>query len=97
PNYGKLQRHPKNNVPYRIHPELIEVPMTVLNWGPLRIPWSGGAYFRHFPPALFRSGVKHLIKDGYYHFYIHPWELDTMQPRPEQMNAISRMRHFRNI
>jgi polysaccharide deacetylase family protein (PEP-CTERM system associated) len=97
PNYGKLQRHPKNNVPYRIHPELIEVPMTVLNWGPLRIPWSGGAYFRHFPSALFRSGVKHLIRDGYYHFYIHPWELDTKQPRPEQMNLINRMRHFRNI
>lgn|GEM_PF-827227 len=95
--YGRLERYPVQSTPYMIHPELMEFPLSVLPWGPWQIPWAGGAYFRHFPRSLFLAGVKELVRSGYYHFYIHPWELDTTQPHPNGMRWIDRLRHFRNI
>jgi polysaccharide deacetylase family protein (PEP-CTERM system associated) len=95
--YGRLDRYPVQPTPYMIHPELMEFPLSVLPWGFWQIPWAGGAYFRHFPRSIFLAGVQELVRSGYYHFYIHPWELDTTQPHPKHMRWIDRLRHFRNI
>jgi polysaccharide deacetylase family protein (PEP-CTERM system associated) len=97
PAYGKLKRYPIKNKPYLIHPDLMEYPLSVLSLGPVQVPWAGGAYFRHFPSALFMSGVKNLMQSGYYHFYIHPWEFDANHPVPAKMKSIDHLRHFRNI
>jgi len=61
-------------------------------------PWSGGAYFRLMPLAVFTAGVRSILKkDGAYTFYMHPWEVDPGQPKVEQASPGSRFKHYRNI
>jgi polysaccharide deacetylase family protein (PEP-CTERM system associated) len=96
-NYGKLQQHVTMSRPYAIRPGLIELPLSVLPWAGFQLPWSGGAYFRHFPTNFFVRGAEFLAKSGYYHFYIHPWEVDCAHPQPKGMKKLDKIRHFRNI
>lgn len=96
-SYGKLEAHDVKPVPYQIRAGLMELPLSVLPAAQLRLPWSGGAYFRHFPANIFLKGAQKLAKSGYFHFYIHPWEIDTAHPVPTGMRGLDRTRHFRNI
>lgn len=60
---------------------IIEYPSTVWNFGPLRIPFSGGLYLRALPlklVVLLLESVNHS-RPGM--IYIHPWEIDPEQPR----------------
>jgi len=46
------------------------------------LPIAGGAYFRIYPYALTRLGLRSLNhQGGAVVFYIHPWELDPASPR----------------
>lgn len=96
-NYGKLREHPTQLFPYRIRPNLLELPLSVLPLSGYKLPWSGGAYFRHFPPRFFARGAEFLVRQGYFHFYIHPWEVDHAHPQPKGMRKLDKIRHFRNI
>ena len=108
--YGQLQHHTiQKGAPYLIRPHLMEVPLTV---GPLNIPCSGGAYLRHFPYILFerlffndsplvtsllvtsKQATTPLVTSKL--FYLHPWELDALQPLPKGMPWIDKVRHMRN-
>jgi polysaccharide deacetylase family protein (PEP-CTERM system associated) len=77
---------------------LVEFPMSVARWGALRLPVSGGGYFRIFPYWLTRSSLRRINQvDGRaFVFYLHPWEIDAGQPR---VNAglKSRLRHYTNL
>jgi len=62
------------------------------------LPWGGGAYFRLIPGLVFRMGVREILRrqQGYL-FYMHPWEVDPEQPRPEGTTAFSRFKHYTNL
>jgi polysaccharide deacetylase family protein (PEP-CTERM system associated) len=77
---------------------LVEFPMSVARWGALRLPVSGGGYFRIFPYWLTRSSLARINRHEQrpFVFYLHPWEIDADQPR---VNAgwKSRLRHYTNL
>ena len=60
--------------------EIIEFPMTVFN-DKLRIPISGGFYFRCLPLWLLKSMIKIVNEKRPSIIYIHPWELYREVPR----------------
>lgn len=57
---------------------LSEVPLTVVDYGPLRLPCCGGGYLRHFPLAYTRWALRRLARrQRAAVFYLHPYEIDT--------------------
>jgi polysaccharide deacetylase family protein (PEP-CTERM system associated) len=77
---------------------LAEVPLSCLQFGGQALPWAGGGYFRLLPYRLFKSGVEKILDSGKpYIFYIHPWELDSGQPRVAGLGRSQRIRHYLNL
>ena len=61
--------------------KLAEFPSTTARLFGHSLPASGGAYFRLFPYALVRRGLREAEGRGAGGmFYIHPWELDDWAP-----------------
>lgn len=95
--YGKLQGHKINNTPYLVRNNLWEFPLSTYPFGSLQLPVAGGAFLRHLPFVLFKKAAYSLAQQGYYHFYLHPWEVDLSHPEVPNMRHIDRVRHYRNI
>ena len=78
---------------------LMEIPMTTVRAGGRNLPCAGGGYFRLFPYALFRAGLRRFNKqDGASGvFYTHPWEIDAGQPRVSSAPLMSKFRHYVNL
>lgn len=76
---------------------LIEFPMSPASFFGLKVPVTGGGYFRIFPYGLTRAGLKRINAAGRpFAFYLHPWEIDPGQPRVK-VGAVSRFRHYTNL
>jgi polysaccharide deacetylase family protein (PEP-CTERM system associated) len=77
---------------------LIEFPMSVARWGAVRLPVSGGGYFRIFPYWLTRASLGRInsVDQRPFVFYLHPWEIDAGQPRVNS-GLKSRLRHYTNL
>lgn len=77
---------------------LIEFPMSAASFGGLRIPVSGGGYFRLLPYWMTRAGLRQINEQqGHpFAFYLHPWEVDAAQPRIDA-GWLSRFRHYTNL
>lgn len=76
---------------------LTEFPLSTCRLGSYRLPIAGGGYFRLFPYWFSRWGLGRINKSGKpFIFYLHPWEIDTGQPRLEA-KALSRFRHYNNL
>jgi len=95
--------HPEYGVPgaplspYRITDRIIEFPMTCVEVLGMRLPCSGGAYFRFFPYAYTKWCLKRVNAGGRPAvFYLHPWEIDPGQPRIK-LPLSKRMRHYYGI
>jgi len=76
-----------------------EMPPTVARWGPLKLPVSGGGYFRLYPIRL-SLGLLSKVNRKYkrpFVFYVHPWEVDPDQPRIAVQSRLSRARHYVNL
>jgi len=84
---------------HEVRPGLIEVPITTLRAFGRNFPSSGGGYFRLLPYALSRWMLRRVnAVDGQAGiFYVHPWEIDTQQPRIAGISAKTRFRHYVNI
>lgn len=96
--YGIPDADPK---PHRLSlangQELIELPATVVDVGPLRLPVAGGGYFRLYPYPFTRWAMRRVNSSGRPSIvYIHPWEIDTAQPRA-RVGVLTRFRHYVNI
>ena len=66
--------------PYSLLDGLLEFPVAVLNLGPLHLPVAGGGYFRVFPYAYTRWGLRRLNARGQSAvLYIHPYDLDERE------------------
>jgi len=78
--------------------QIVEFPMSTAQAGPLRIPVSGGGYFRLLPYWFTRRGLRSINeREGMpFTFYLHPWEIDAAQPRV-QVKWLSRFRHYTNL
>jgi polysaccharide deacetylase family protein (PEP-CTERM system associated) len=63
--------------------KILEFPVPVLKIGLIKIPFCGGFYFRVMPYPFVKVCLRNLLKqrDGF--VYIHPWEIDNLQPRPK--------------
>jgi polysaccharide deacetylase family protein (PEP-CTERM system associated) len=77
---------------------LVEFPMSAASFGGVRVPVSGGGYFRLLPYAVTRAGLRQINeRDGQpFTFYLHPWEVDPGQPRVK-VGLFSRFRHYNNL
>jgi polysaccharide deacetylase family protein (PEP-CTERM system associated) len=80
-------------------PHLLEVPITTLEVLGKNVPIAGGGYFRLFPYALTRWGLRRInrVENQPFAFYLHPWEIDPDQPRIEGIGLKSRFRHYLNL
>src|SRR5690606_6986927 len=79
-------RHPNYGIPdfstKAVRTEGIwEVPMTRVDAFGLKLPISGGGYFRLYPYALTRALIRKALSAGDVVLYFHPWEFDADQPR----------------
>ncbi|MBZ5555303.1 MAG: DUF3473 domain-containing protein [Acidobacteriia bacterium] len=77
---------------------LVEVPLSTLRFAGQNVPIAGGGYFRIFPYAITRWGIRRLnLKEHQPAIvYLHPWEVDPDQPRI-QAGLLSSFRHYRNL
>jgi polysaccharide deacetylase family protein (PEP-CTERM system associated) len=77
---------------------LVEFPITTLAVGRLRLPFSGGGYFRLLPYPAIRAALQGVNRwermPGM--VYLHPWEVDPEQPRLP-VRGLSRLRHYLNL
>lgn len=78
--------------------QIVEFPMSTASFGSMRIPVSGGGYFRLLPYWFTRRGLRSINeREGNpFTFYLHPWEIDADQPRVK-VNLLSRFRHYTNL
>jgi len=79
--------------------ELLEVPITTMEFLGKRIPCGGGGYFRLFPFALSNWFIKRINtkEERACVFYFHPWEIDIMQPRVKKIDLKTRFRHYNGL
>jgi len=59
----------------------MEFPLAVYEFCGIRIPVSGGAYFRFMPLFLIKMLLKRINKTRPFVFYLHPWESCRLTPR----------------
>ncbi len=78
---------------------IMEFPMATVTLGKKKnVPMAGGGYFRLFPYAITRWGLKKInAQQQGFAFYLHPWEIDPKQPRFNEASALSRFRHYINL
>lgn len=81
------------------HDFLIEFPISTLRLFGLNIPIIGGGYFRLFPLWFTLWAVRQVPRNSNASliFYMHPWEIDPVQPKVYGVSLISRFRHYINI
>ncbi len=76
---------------------LVEFPLSTARVFGYRLPVAGGGYFRLYPYALTRAGLRQINRQGKpFIFYLHPWEIDPGQPRVAAA-WLSRFRHYNNL
>jgi polysaccharide deacetylase family protein (PEP-CTERM system associated) len=78
--------------------EITEFPISVLIYGNLKLPVSGGGYFRLLPYVVTQRALRHINTLGNeFVFYLHPWEIDPEQPRIRNAGLLSQFRHYCNL
>lgn len=78
---------------------IVEFPLSTKEVFGLRVPVSGGGYFRQLPYWFTRWALASVNRDDSlpFVFYLHPWEIDPAQPRFSNASWLSRFRHYRNL
>lgn len=77
---------------------LWEFPMSTMQMAGRNLPVAGGGYFRLYPYWLTQRAIRSLnARECPAIVYIHPWEIDTEQPRVTNANRTARFRHYVNI
>lgn len=77
---------------------ITEFPPSTYRFFGQNIPIAGGGYLRLFPLQIVTSAVKRIneIEKKPVILYVHPWEIDTDQPRVNG-RRLSRIRHYVNL
>lgn len=98
--YGRLKLNGNggNGILYTISNDFFELPVSNLKLANRILPWGGGGYFRLIPLSIFKQGVERILKkQGAYLFYLHPWEVDSDQPKVTGIKFSYKFRHYINI
>lgn len=78
--------------------EILEIPLSTIRLFGRNVPIAGGGYLRLFPLWFIEWGLRRLNEKEKQPaiIYLHPWELDTEQPR---LNGSRRsvFRHYINL
>lgn len=75
--------------------KLHEFPISTWRLLGKNIPIAGGAYFRIFPYAMTRAGLRSINRLGEpVVFYLHPWEIDPHHPRIPLPRRIAATHYF---
>lgn len=79
--------------------ELLEVPITTLRIFGRNYPCGGGGFFRLYPYTLTKWAFNKVHKNDKREviFYLHPWELDALQPRQDGISFKTKFRHYLNL
>lgn len=76
---------------------ICEIPISVREVGKMRLPVTGGAYFRLYPYFVSRANMRAVSKkQRAVVFYLHPWELDPDHPRIT-FYWKARLTHYANL
>jgi len=97
--YGKLKNYQvsKDSI-FELKENFYQVMLSNIDLVGIKLPWSGGFYFRFIPYGIFKYGIDKILKDkGVYVFYIHPWEFDPNQPRVKNISLQYKFRHYTNL
>lgn len=97
--YGKLKNYVvSENSVFKLKDDFYQVMLSNIDYAGIKLPWSGGFYFRFIPYQIFKVGINKILKDkGIYIFYIHPWEFDPKQPKVKNINFQYKFRHYTNL
>jgi polysaccharide deacetylase family protein (PEP-CTERM system associated) len=77
---------------------LWEFPASVQRIAGVNLPVSGGGYFRLYPVWLTQRLLQRINgQQQPFMFYVHPWEIDSAQPRLRAGSVMGRMRHYLNL
>ena len=78
--------------------KLVEFPMTTVRVFDRNWPLGGGAYLRLLPSWYMRWGIRRVNREGQPALiYVHPWELDTGQPRLHTNGKRGVSSHYVNL
>lgn len=85
--------------PFHPSEDFLEIPVTTVRLFGRNFPCGGGGYFRLFPYRVSRWALRRVnqMESQPALFYFHPWELDPDQPRLENLNIKTRVRHYLNL
>lgn len=76
---------------------LREFPLATTTFAGFPVPAAGGGYLRQLPFWIIRRAFAEAGERGVpATFYIHPWEIDSEQPRLP-VGIITRLRHYRGL
>lgn len=95
--YGRLDlpQPSGKGIAIRLPNGLWELPISNCRVAGRTVPLGGGGYFRLFPMALWKLGVKAILKrQSAYLMYLHPWEFDPGQPRVAEASGLAKFRHY---
>jgi polysaccharide deacetylase family protein (PEP-CTERM system associated) len=75
--------------------EILELPLLTYRIAGMNLPVAGGGYFRLFPLAALRAGLRQAARQQSpcAMLYFHPWEFDPNQPRLK-LNRLARWRTY---
>jgi hypothetical protein len=77
---------------------LYELPISNIRLKSCVFPLGGGCYFRLIPFLIYKLGVQTILKkEKAYLFYMHPWEIDTEQPKVRKASYQYKFRHYLNL
>ena len=65
--------------------EILEFPLTVCEFGKIKIPVSGGFYLRVLPYFMLKAMLKRVNRIRPFVIYLHPWETFAGTPRVKEM------------
>jgi polysaccharide deacetylase family protein (PEP-CTERM system associated) len=83
--------------PFSFKNGLMELPLSTYRFCGANFPVGGGGYFRLLPYFFFQFLSRSLNNQGKgVIFYLHPWELDSQQPRMK-IRFSYRIRHYINL
>ena len=86
--------------PHHVHlpngAEILEVPVAIWSFGPLRVPLAGGGYFRLIPGTILRNMLRSLIDQFPVIIYCHPYEYNDYELR-DYHKQISRSMYLSQV
>ncbi len=97
-DYGISDWHPFPKLISCSSGEIYELPPSTVSFFKGRLPVAGGAYLRFFPLGFIARGIRKVntVESKSAVLYIHPWELDTDQPRIKA-HTLAALRHYGGI